>query len=1019
MLTILDNGLVVKDTLFSHLWFQVRDPYRGEYFRAITLRELTALIVDDQELADYNILGKQWGTMRGAYGAGVDYVYMATGIFSPEHVGVVQFYGAAGEGHSLDEATLRAHTHLGAVEATLANLQQSQTRPPLIQWMEWYLEFVTQRAQNVMAILGHPDPREDRGSLGKDGALATEGAGDLAQEQNELLFRGLAKLREDFVFQVTADYLSQRTLTQRAIRAAQVVSNVASRRRGALSIGVSLSIPLAAALSNSVSGSHSTTGSQSHSVSEGVSHGEGTSHTDSYSHGTNSSWSVSESETHGISVTHTDSEGVAKSLTHSTGTSDTESTSHTDSHSQGVSDSVARSASTTTSHSVANSSGGSQSSSSNWSQGGSSSWGQGTSEGTTTGTSTNQSTSQGVSSGTTTGTGTSEASSSGTSTGTNSSASQNTNWAEGSNWGVNGSVNGGVNGSVGVPGGASVGASGGATVGGSYGQNSSTGGGSGTSTGTSSGTSNSTSTSTSTNQSNSTSINTSTSTGTGTSNSSSQGSNQSVGGSTSWGSGGGSSSSTSWGTTVTNGTAKTNGTTVTHGTNESWGTADMQGQALSVSEGVASGLTTNVGSAVSVSESYATGMTKSYGGGVSDTWGKADGTSEEWSRSHGEADAFGLALGRNGGSGFTGGFSSGLVPGVNLSRSWQMEDRVADRLTEVLEQLAGQLNQASAEGGFLTEALLLTASPRAATAGAALAPQAFHGPLSVPTPVLTVQPEATEAADLRQHALAFVTHPMTDPDDLFDALGGKYSTLLTAKQVAAYTAPAIFREGTLRVLPAIPKTMGFYPDMPGEVLLGHQYSPETADLTTAKVTLDKARLMHTLFTGATGFGKSVAAAVRVRKILLPHSGLCYTHPIVQTLYFFWRLIMVNKIQAWTAYGPRLEPASPMTSEELIENIIQATNQSRGSVLAMLAELDVQLENGLKAGRVVQLPNGTHFRPVGKKDGTVNIEVRVNPSVKKRVNAEFRGKWRNAEFIGKSEAEVIAKWNEEHPTEQIS
>jgi hypothetical protein len=59
---------------------------------------------------------------------------------------------------------------------------------------------------------------------------------------------------------------------------------------------------------------------------------------------------------------------------------------------------------------------------------------------------------------------------------------------------------------------------------------------------------------------------------------------------------------------------------------------------------------------------------------------------------------------------------------------------------------------------------------------------------------------------------------------------------------------------------------------------------------------------------------------------------------------------------------------------IIENIVAATNQSKGSVLAVLAELDVQIEAVLKAGRIVQLPNGTHFEPVGKKDGSVNIMV---------------------------------------------
>jgi hypothetical protein len=82
-------------------------------------------------------------------------------------------------------------------------------------------------------------------------------------------------------------------------------------------------------------------------------------------------------------------------------------------------------------------------------------------------------------------------------------------------------------------------------------------------------------------------------------------------------------------------------------------------------------------------------------------------------------------------------------------------------------------------------------------------------------------------------------------------------------------------------------------------------------------------------------------------------------------------------------------------------------QSRGSVLAILAELDVQIESALKAGRIVHLPNGTHYKPTDKKDGSVDINVRVNPELDGHVNADFRGKWINAKNIGKSEAEIIA------------
>ena len=128
--------------------------------------------------------------------------------------------------------------------------------------------------------------------------------------------------------------------------------------------------------------------------------------------------------------------------------------------------------------------------------------------------------------------------------------------------------------------------------------------------------------------------------------------------------------------------------------------------------------------------------------------------------------------------------------------------------------------------------------------------------------------------------------------------------------------------------------------------------------------------------------------------------------------------MAKKIQAWAMYGPKIALGDPMTEEDIIENLVAATNQSKGSVLAALAELDVQLEAGLKAGRIVHLPNGTHFQPIGKKDGTVDIGVRISMDLDKRVNAGFRGTWLNSENIGKTEAEMIAIWNKAHPEDLI-
>ncbi len=128
--------------------------------------------------------------------------------------------------------------------------------------------------------------------------------------------------------------------------------------------------------------------------------------------------------------------------------------------------------------------------------------------------------------------------------------------------------------------------------------------------------------------------------------------------------------------------------------------------------------------------------------------------------------------------------------------------------------------------------------------------------------------------------------------------------------------------------------------------------------------------------------------------------------------------MATKIEAWVEFGPRLEPTDPITPEGLIERIVNATNQTRGSVKAILDELDVQTEICLKEGHIVQLPNGTHFKPSGHKDGSIDINVRVNPRLVRNVNTGFRGRWKNAENIGKTEAEIIALWNDAHADDPI-
>lgn len=129
--------------------------------------------------------------------------------------------------------------------------------------------------------------------------------------------------------------------------------------------------------------------------------------------------------------------------------------------------------------------------------------------------------------------------------------------------------------------------------------------------------------------------------------------------------------------------------------------------------------------------------------------------------------------------------------------------------------------------------------------------------------------------------------------------------------------------------------------------------------------------------------------------------------------------MPEKIEMWSKYGPRIVLGTPMKPQEVIENVIAVTNQSKGSLLAVLSELDVQIIAGLKAGRIVRLPNGIRFEPVGKRDGSIHIIVTVSPELDRIVNSTFRGEWVNAENIGKTEAEMMEYWNGKEPDRQFS
>ena len=74
MIHLLGSGIRTENGQFGHAWYRIEQD-GNTFFRVAALRELASITTDPQEEID--ILGKQWGAVRGLYNAGVDFLYTA------------------------------------------------------------------------------------------------------------------------------------------------------------------------------------------------------------------------------------------------------------------------------------------------------------------------------------------------------------------------------------------------------------------------------------------------------------------------------------------------------------------------------------------------------------------------------------------------------------------------------------------------------------------------------------------------------------------------------------------------------------------------------------------------------------------------------------------------------------------------------------------------------------------------------------------------------------------------------
>jgi hypothetical protein len=130
-------------------------------------------------------------------------------------------------------------------------------------------------------------------------------------------------------------------------------------------------------------------------------------------------------------------------------------------------------------------------------------------------------------------------------------------------------------------------------------------------------------------------------------------------------------------------------------------------------------------------------------------------------------------------------------------------------------------------------------------------------------------------------------------------------------------------------------------------------------------------------------------------------------------------IMAKKIQAITAYRPRIDCGNVAREERFMELITNRTTLSAG-VVKNVQEAEVETLIGLLLdGRPVHTGTAI-YTPSIDLSGNLEIKVRVDKRILSTLNSPgaFRGRIKNAENIGKSSDDLVALWNEAHPEDVV-
>ena len=129
--------------------------------------------------------------------------------------------------------------------------------------------------------------------------------------------------------------------------------------------------------------------------------------------------------------------------------------------------------------------------------------------------------------------------------------------------------------------------------------------------------------------------------------------------------------------------------------------------------------------------------------------------------------------------------------------------------------------------------------------------------------------------------------------------------------------------------------------------------------------------------------------------------------------------MTSRIRAIQAYRPRVKIERTVQMKEVVGYIAGRTGFNTGEILGVLAELRDAIVFFNQDGYGVKLEMLGTFLPNIRLDGTFDVQYRLDKSLRNGLNQdEFHGTILNRGNIGKTAAELVAQWNEEHPDDPV-